>query len=94
MTDAANQAVTEYRSKQQFNPINRYLINSPMLPDLTKDADGGITLSVQHDSPGTERETNWLPLPDGPFYAILRMYWPKDEASSGAWQAPALQPAS
>jgi hypothetical protein len=74
------------------NPINRYLINSPMLPELTKDADGGITLLLQHDSPGAEREANWLPLPDGPFFGVLRLYWPKDEASSGAWQEPALQP--
>ena len=45
------------------NPLNRYLINSPMLPDLKRDADGGVTLYVQHESPGGEQEANWLPAP-------------------------------
>jgi len=49
------------------NPINRYLINSPMLPQLKRDADGGITLYIQNESPGKEKEANWLPAPKGPF---------------------------
>jgi hypothetical protein len=72
------------------NPLNRYLINSPMLPSLTRDADGGLTLYVQHDSPGKDKESNWLPTPQGPFFAALRLYWPKPEALSGQWQAPAM----
>jgi hypothetical protein len=90
-------SLTIYDGQTQLlvaNPINRYLINSPMLPQLQKDADGGITLILQHESPGAEKEANWLPLPDGPFFGVLRLYWPKAEASSGAWQPPALQPAS
>jgi hypothetical protein len=51
------------------NPLNRYLINSPMLPNLKRDADGGITLYVQNESPGKEKEANWLPSPSGPFFA-------------------------
>ena len=73
------------------NPINRYLINSPMLPQLKRDADGGITLHVQHESPGTELESNWLPAPTGPFLAALRLYWPKPQALSGEWKAPAME---
>jgi hypothetical protein len=90
-------SVTIYDGRTQLlvaNPINRYLINSPMLPELTKDADGGVTLYLQHDQPAADREANWLPLPDGPFYGILRMYWPAEAALSGAWQAPSLQPES
>jgi hypothetical protein len=49
------------------NPLNRYLINAPMLPNLKRDADGGITLYVQHESPGADKESNWLPAPSGPF---------------------------
>jgi hypothetical protein len=70
------------------NPINRYLINSPMLPQLKKDADGGITLYIQNESPGKEKEPNWLPAPKGPFVMAMRLYWPKEEAVNGKWTAP------
>lgn len=74
------------------NPINRYLINSPMLPGLKRDADGGITVHVQNESPGKEREANWLPAPTGPFFAVMRLYWPKPAALNGKWKSPPLQP--
>jgi hypothetical protein len=70
------------------HPIDRYLINSPMLPSLQRDADGGLTLFIQHESPGKDKETNWLPAPNGPFYAVLRLYWPKPEALDGTWKQP------
>jgi hypothetical protein len=72
------------------NKLNRYLINSPMLPSLKKDAAGGLTLYVSHDSPGADKESNWLPAPDGPFFAVLRLYWPKPAALDGRWKAPKL----
>lgn len=72
------------------NPLNRYLINSPMLPQLQRDADGGITLHVQHESPGKDRESNWVPAPRGPFWIALRLYWPEDAALSGRWKQPPL----
>jgi len=72
------------------NPINRYLINSPMLPDLQRDADGGLTLYVQNESPGPDKESNWLPAPSGPFWCAMRLYWPKEDALSGAWKQPPL----
>ena len=72
------------------NPLNRYLVNSPMLPQFTRDADGGVTLIVQNESPGTDKEANWLPAPKGPFWVVLRLYWPKDEAANGSWTAPPL----
>jgi hypothetical protein len=72
------------------NPLNRYLINSPMLPGLTRDANGGLTLRIQNESPGADVEANWLPAPKGPFWAVLRLYWPKVEAINGNWTAPAL----
>ena len=86
-------SVTMYDGKTQLlvaNPINRYLINSPMLPDLRKNPDGSLTLYVQKDSPGAERGSNWLPAPDGPFYLVLRLYWPKEEALDGKWSPPAV----
>jgi hypothetical protein len=73
------------------NPINRYLINSPMLPDLKRDPDGGLTLYVQRESPGKDRESNWLPAPNGPFVLAMRLYWPKSEALEGRWKEPPVQ---
>jgi hypothetical protein len=84
---------TMYDLPQQLlvaNSLNRYLINSPMLPTLKRDADGGLTMYFQHDSPGKDKESNWLPAPAGPFFMVLRCYWPKDAILSGAWKQPPL----
>ncbi len=95
-------SVTMYDGKTQLlidNPINRYLINSPMLPTLKKNADGSLTLLIQKDSPGKDKEANWLPAPDGPIYMVMRLYWPKDTPPSilppgeGNWKPPALMQA-
>ena len=92
-------SVTMYDGKTQFlikNPIDRYLINSPMLPGMKTNADGSMTLYIQKDSPGADKESNWLPAPDGPIYLVMRLYWPKTEAPSilpageGAWKPPAI----
>jgi hypothetical protein len=86
-------SVTMYDGKTQLlidNPINRYLINSPMLPDLKKNADGSLTIYIQKDSPGADKEANWLPAPDGPIYLVMRLYWPKEAALTGKWKPPAV----
>jgi len=72
------------------NPLDRYLLNSPMLDGFVRNNDGGITLYLQHESPGADKEANWLPAPAGPFSAILRLYWPKTEALDGTWTLPPL----
>jgi hypothetical protein len=61
-----------------------------MLPHLKMDADGGLTLYIQADSPGREREANWLPAPKGPFVMFMRYYWPKPELLEGEWKTPAV----
>jgi hypothetical protein len=61
-----------------------------MLPQLKKDADGGITLYIQNTSPGKDKASNWLPAPKGPFYMVLRVYWPKEEILNGSWKAPQI----
>jgi hypothetical protein len=92
-------SVTMYDGKSQLlikNPIDRYLINSPMLPGMTKNADGSLTLYIQKDSPGADKEANWLPAPNGPIYLVMRLYWPKDTppsilpAGEGSWQPPGV----
>jgi hypothetical protein len=96
-------SVTMYDGKTQLlieNPINRYLINSPMLPQMKKNADGSLTIYVQKDSPGADKESNWLPAPNGPIYLVMRLYWPKTEPPSilppgeGTWKPPGIQPAT
>ncbi|MBY3234169.1 DUF1254 domain-containing protein [Rhizobium laguerreae] len=93
-------SVTMYDGKSQFlvkNAINRYLINSPMLPGMKKNEDGSLTLYIQKDSPGADKEANWLPAPDGTIYLVMRLYWPKTEAPSilpagkGTWQPPGVK---
>jgi hypothetical protein len=73
------------------NPLNRYLLNSPMMDDFVFDEDGGLTLYFQNESPGKEKEPNWLPAPDGPFSVVMRLYLPKPEALSGEWVNPPMK---
>ena len=96
-------SVTMYDGKTQLlikNPINRYLINSPMLPSMKTNADGSLTLYIQKDSPGADKESNWLPAPDGPIYLVMRLYWPKETPPSilppgeGTWKPPAVKKVS
>ncbi|MBY5863640.1 DUF1254 domain-containing protein [Rhizobium leguminosarum] len=93
-------SVTMYDGKSQFlvkNPINRYLVNSPMLSEMKKNDDGSLTLYIQKDSPGANKEANWLPAPDSTIYLVMRLYWPKTEAPSilpagkGTWQPPGVK---
>ena len=86
MYDGATQLLVE-------NPIKRYLINSPMLDTLKLGDDGSLSIYIQKNSPGTDRETNWLPAPDGPFYGVLRIYLPKPEVLDQRWPPPTLVPA-
>jgi len=73
------------------NPLDRYLLNSTMMSQFVKGADGGLTLYVQNESPGKDKEANWLPAPKGPVWVILRLYWPKQAALTGDWKAPAVE---
>ena len=94
-------SVTMYDGKTQLlieNPINRYLINSPMLPSMKKNPDDSLTIYIQKDSPGKDKQANWLPAPDGPIYMVMRLYWPKKEPPSvlppgdGSWKPPGIVP--
>ena len=92
-------SVTMYDGKSQLlikNPINRYLINSPMLPNMKKNEDGSLTLYIQKDSPGADKESNWLPAPNDTIYLVMRLYWPKETPPSilppgeGTWKPPGI----
>jgi hypothetical protein len=62
-----------------------------MLPSLKRDDDGELTLYIQHESPGKEKESNWLPAPNGPFSVNIRLYLPEAEVLAGTWKLPPLE---
>lgn len=73
------------------NPIDRYLVNSTT-PGLVTNDDGSLTITIQREQPETAKEqANWLPAPDGPFYLVLRMYWPEQAALNGSWTPPPIR---
>ena len=87
-------SVTMYNSQYFFvaNPINRYSISPRQ--KLKSNTDGSVDLLVQKDSPGADKESNWLPAPDGKFILMMRMYWPEETAPSildGTWTPPPVK---
>ena len=86
-------SLTMYDSDYFFvaNPLNRYSISPRQ--DLQANADGSVDLLIQHESPGADKEANWLPAPKGEFILMLRMYWPNEKDPSiidGSWTIPAM----
>lgn len=86
-------SLTLYGADRNFidNPINRYSLGDRS-PGLKRDADGGLTIYIQPDSPGRERESNWLPTSTAQpyYYAILRAYMPGPSLLTQSWVPPAL----
>jgi hypothetical protein len=87
-------SVTMYDSQYFFvaNPINRYSISPRQ--NLNSNPDGSVDLLIQKNSPGADKESNWLPAPDGKFILMLRMYWPDENAPSildGTWTIPPVK---
>jgi hypothetical protein len=84
-------SITMYNDKQAFvaNPIERYAIGDR--DKLRLNADGSLDISIQNQSPGTDKESNWLPAPKDNFNLILRVYWPKQEMLERRWTPPAVQ---
>lgn len=76
------------------NALNKFTV-SPR-NDLKANPDGSITLYFQTESPGKDKESNWLPAPQGEFIPMLRMYWPKEKGLSildGTWTPPRVEKA-
>jgi hypothetical protein len=74
------------------NPLNRYSISARQ--KLVANSDGSTDLYIQKDSPGKDRESNWLPAPEGDFILMLRLYWPNEKNPSiinGSWKIPAVK---
>jgi hypothetical protein len=86
-------SITMYDSGYFFipNPLNRYTLSERN--DLKVNADGSIDLYLQKDNPGPDRESNWLPAPDGAFIPMFRLYWPEETPPSvldGTWWPPRI----
>ncbi len=84
-------SLTMYNADYFFygNPLNRYALSARN--DLKANADGSVDLYLQHENPGPEKESNWLPAPEGKFILMLRLYWPKETPPSiidGSWAIP------
>ncbi|NRB17877.1 MAG: DUF1254 domain-containing protein [Rhodobacteraceae bacterium] len=72
------------------NDIKRYSIGD-RTKGLAFDTNGDLALYFQHISPGADKESNWLPTPEGKFYVILRAYVPSEEILSGAYRLPPIE---
>ena len=87
-------SLSMYDGKTQLfvhNPLDRYLLNSSMMDRFSKEEDGSISLYIQKDSPGKDKEANWLPTPEGPFYVVMRLYGPEPDALEGKWMPPKVE---
>jgi hypothetical protein len=73
------------------NPIDRYSIGDDRTPGLRYDDDGSVTIYLQAESPGADKESNWLPAPAGTFRPVLRSYEPDDEILAGAYDLPRVR---
>ncbi len=87
-------SLTMYNSSFFFaaNPLNRYTLSSRN--QFSTNSDGSVDLYLQHDSPGADKESNWLPAPEGRFILMLRLYWPKETPPSiidGTWTIPPVK---
>jgi hypothetical protein len=87
-------SITMYSIPQRLlvaNPINRYSIGSST-PGLKTDVDGSLTIYVSAESPGKDKESNWLPAPKGPFWTVLRCYGPAPQVIDGTYKQPPYVP--
>jgi len=87
-------SLTMYNAEFFFvdNALNRYTLSER--DKLKFNTDGSVDLYLQAANPGADKESNWLPAPEGRFIPMLRLYWPKETAPSilnGTWKPPAVQ---
>lgn len=83
-------SLTLYNDQFEYapNPLNRFTLGSKS--PLKFNEDGSLDLYIQKNSPGTEKQANWLPAPEGRFILSLRLYWPNQAVINGGWNPPPL----
>jgi hypothetical protein len=72
------------------NPLTRYALGTKN-KNLKYNADGSLTLYADATSPGKDKETNWLPAPEGTFSLYIRGYWPDQAMVDGSWKPPVIE---
>jgi hypothetical protein len=85
-------SLTVYNKEHLFepNPLNRFSLGTKS-KSMKQSADGSLTLYFQNKSPGTDRESNWVPTPTDEFSLYIRAYWPKEEILNGSWLPPSVK---
>jgi hypothetical protein len=84
-------SLTMYNAKHFFveNPLQRQALGDR--DKLAFNPDGSLTLYLQRDQPDKDKVSNWLPAPEGEFFLILRLYWPKAQVLDGTWKPPGVE---
>lgn len=87
-------SITMYNGDYFFvdNPLNKYTVS--LRNDLKYNADGSLDIYIQNESPGKDKEANWLPAPKEKFVLMMRLYWPREKDPSiidGTWKPPAVK---
>lgn len=84
-------SLTMYNDQYFFvdNPLNKYTVSER--DNLKTNADGSVDLYIQNESPGKDKESNWLPAPTGDFVLMFRFYWPADALIKGTWAPPGVK---
>jgi hypothetical protein len=85
-------SLTLYNKEHLFapNPLGRYSLGTKS-KSMKQNADGSLTMYVQNDSPGLDKETNWIPAPKDDFSLYIRAYWPKAEITESKWVPPHIE---
>jgi len=85
-------SLTMYGPQHFFAPndLKRYSVGTKNVKNMAYNGDGSLTVYVQNDSPGKDKEANWLPAPKGEFEMTIRTYWPKPEVNAGGWTPPTV----
>ena len=85
-------SMTLYNSEHFFNPntLKRYSLGTKN-KTLKNNDDGSLILYVGSKSPGTDKESNWVPAPNGEFSLYIRAYWGKDRIIDGSWKPPVVE---
>ncbi len=84
-------SITMYNAESFLikNPLHRYALGDR--DNLMFNADGSLDIFILHESPGTDKESNWLPAPEGSFNLTMRIYWPQESVLNGEWAPPGIK---